>query len=244
MIRQSAFTAFLNDHVGGVATQMLHAVHITPYDPQAPITNSFAMEILVFLLLVLFFLIVRFSLSVEQPAAPQQVAEWIHGFVSEQAGSIIGEGSEHYVMFVSAVVIFILSCNLIGLIPGFQSPTAWETVTLGMALLVFVYYHFQAIRVNGVLGHAKHFVGPIWWIAWMMIPIEIVSHFARILSLSVRLYANMFAGGMVYLVFFSLVPFAFPVLFLGLHLGVALIQAYIFMLLTMIYLAEGTAHSH
>src|SRR5665213_1106565 len=151
MIRQTGFTAFLNDHVAGVATQLMHAVHVTPYDPQAPITNSFAMEVLVFLLLVLFFLIVRVSLNVEKPGAVQQLAEGIHGFVAEQADSIIGHGSERYVMFISTVVIFILSCNLIGLIPGLQSPTAWETVTLGMALLVFFYYHLQSIREVGNL---------------------------------------------------------------------------------------------
>ena len=113
-----------------------------------------------------------------------------------------------------------------------------------MALLCFLYYHYYGFREQGVLGYLKHFLGPIWWVAWMMLPIELISHFARILSLTVRLYANMFAGEMVTLVFFSLVPVAVPVVFMGLHLGVALIQAYIFMLLTMIYVSQAVAHDH
>src|SRR6202034_4622307 len=107
----------------------------------------------------------------------------------------------------------------------------------------FLYYHYYGVRENG-FGYVKQCVGPIWWISWMMLPIELISHFARILSLTVRLYANMFAGEMVTLVFFSLVPIGVPIVFMGLHLGVALIQAYIFMLLTMIYVSQAVAHDH
>jgi F-type H+-transporting ATPase subunit a len=124
------------------------------------------------------------------------------------------------------------------------TPTAKATVPLGLALLTFAYYHYQGIREQGVLGHAKHFMGPIWWIAWLMVPIEIISHLARVLSLTARLYANMFAGEMVTLVAFSLIPAILPVAFLGLHVAVALLQAYIFMLLAMIYLAEAVGHQH
>jgi F-type H+-transporting ATPase subunit a len=84
----------------------------------------------------------------------------------------------------------------------------------------------------------------VWWLAWLMFPIELVSHFARIMSLSVRLYANMFAGGLVTLVFFSLVPIGIPVAFLGLHLLVSVIQAFVFMLLVMIYLSVAVSHDH
>jgi F-type H+-transporting ATPase subunit a len=133
-------------------------------------------------------------------------------------------------------------CNLLGLLPGgFVSPTAKPWVPLGVAVLTFLYYNWHGLRTQGPVGYLKHFVGPIWWISWLMLPIEIISHLARILSLTVRLYANMFAGDMVVLVFFSLVPVAVPAIFLGLHLGVSLIQAYVFMLLTMIYLAQATA---
>ena len=168
----------------------------------------------------------------------------LHEFVSDQADSIIGPGAQRYVMFTTCVLAFVLLSNLLGLVPGLMAPTANPTVPLGVALLCFLYYNYHGIREQGALGHLKHFLGPIWWISWMMLPIELISHLARILSLTVRLYANMFAGEMVTLVFFSLVPIGVPVIFMGLHLGVALIQAYIFMLLTMIYVAQSVAHDH
>jgi F-type H+-transporting ATPase subunit a len=108
----------------------------------------------------------------------------------------------------------------------------------------FSYYNFYGVREQGVIGYIKHFCGPIWWMAPLLLPIEIVSHLARVMSLSVRLYANMFAGDLVTLVFFSLIPIGIPIIFLGLHLFVSLIQAFVFMLLTMIYLSLAVAHEH
>jgi F-type H+-transporting ATPase subunit a len=244
MHEPSLITDTLNKYFGNLATQVLHAVHVQPYNPQAPITETFAMEILVLGLLFLFFVLVRISLNIENPGPIQQVAEMLHGFVSGQADSIIGPGAQRYVMFTTCVLLFVLLSNLLGMIPGLIAPTSVPTVPLGVALLCFSYYHYYGLREQGVLGYLKHFLGPIWWISWMMLPIEIISHLARVLSLTVRLYANMFAGEMVTLVFFSLIPVAVPVVFMGLHLGVALIQAYIFMLLTMIYVSQAVAHDH
>ena len=171
------------------------------------------------------------------------MAEMLHGFVSDQADSIIGHGGQQFVMFTTVVLIFVLLSNVLGMVPGLIAPTSRATVPLGVALLCWFYYHYYGFREHG-FAYLKQFVGPIWWISWMMLPIELISHFARILSLTVRLYANMFAGEMVTLVFFSLVPIGVPIVFMGLHLGVALIQAYIFMLLTMIYVSQAVAHDH
>jgi F-type H+-transporting ATPase subunit a len=236
-------TATVNKYFGNLATQILHAVHVQPYNPQAPITETFAMELLVVGLLLIFFLLVRFSLSVESPGPIQQIAEMLNGFVSSQADSIIGPRGQEFVMYTTVVLIFVLTSNLLGMVPGLLAPTAKATVPLGVALLCWFYYHYFGIRENG-FGYFKQFIGPIWWVAPMMLPIEIISHLARILSLTVRLYANMFAGEMVTLVFFSLIPIGIPIVFMGLHLGVALIQAYIFMLLTMIYVSQAIAHDH
>jgi F-type H+-transporting ATPase subunit a len=237
------FTAFLNHYFAGVANALLALIHLHPQYPQAPITNSVAMEIVVVLALLVFFVIVRATLSVDKPGPAQHIAEILHGFVSEQAESIIGHDFERYVPFVTVVFIFILLSNLLSLLPGFISPTAKPWVPLGVATLTFLYYHYHGIRENGV-GYIKQFLGPIWWLAPLMLPIEIISHFARILSLTVRLYANMFAGDLVVLAFFSLIPIAFPAVFLGLHLLVSVIQAAVFMLLAMIYLGQATAHDH
>jgi len=237
-------TATLNKYFGNLATQVLNAVHVKPYNPQAPITETFAMELLVLGLLLIFFLLVRFSLSVENPGPIQQIAEMINGFVSSQADSIIGPGAQRHVMFVTCVLLFVLASNLLGMVPGLLAPTSIATVPLGVALLCWFYYHYHGLRELGPVGYTKQFLGPVWWIAPMMLPIEIISHLARILSLTVRLFANMFAGEMVTLVFFSLIPIGIPLIFMALHLGVAVIQAYIFMLLTLIYVSQAVAHEH
>jgi F-type H+-transporting ATPase subunit a len=242
-MEQLAFTELLNHHFGGPVLALLHAVGVQPKHPSAPISNSVAMEILVFLLLTLFFLAVRMRLSVDRPMPLQHVMEGIHGFADNLGHEIIGHGYEPFIPYLITLGLFILTCNLIGLVPGLESPTAVPIVPLGCALVTWFYYHFQGFRANG-LGYLKHFMGPVWWLAILMFPIEIFSHLARILSLTVRLFANMFAGEMVTLVFFSLVPLGVPIIFQGLHIGVAFIQTYIFVLLTCVYLGEAVAHEH
>src|SRR5439155_10860809 len=106
-----------------------------------------------------------------------------------------------------------------------------------------IYYQFQGFRASGA-GYLKHFLGPMWWLSPLMLPLEIISHLARLMSLTIRLYANMFAGDMVTLVFFSLIPLAVPVVFLGLHIGVALLQAYIFVLFSPVFFAVVLATVH
>jgi len=239
-----ALTRLLNQIFGGPVTSLLNAVGVHPANAAAPINDAFALELLIAGLLFAFFVAVRATLSVEKPAPVQQFAEMIHEFVGGQAEQIIGHGYEEFQSFITVIFLFILSCNLIGLIPGINSPTELETVTLALATATFVYYNFYGFKTQGILGYLGHFAGPVWWLAWLLFPIEIISHFARIMSLSVRLYANMFAGGLVTLVFFSLVPVGVPVVFLGLHLLVSVIQSFVFMLLVMIYLSLAVAHEH
>ena len=145
---------------------------------------------------------------------------------------------------MTCIFLFVLLNNLLGLIPGIVTPTSLPIIPLGIAVPTFIYYHYFGFKEQGFVGYMKHFAGPIWWIAWLLFPIEIISHFARIMSLTIRLYANMFASDLVTLVFFSLFPLAIPAVFLGLHAAVSLIQAYVFMLLAMIYLSQAVAHEH
>lgn len=243
MPTQLLLNKFLNAHFAAPVTGLLHSLHIRPAYAEAPITNAVAMELLVFMLLVAYFVVVRVSLSVEKPGGVQHLAEMTHEFVSDQGESIIGHGFESFTGYLTALFLFILVSNLIGLVPGLESPTANVVVPLGFALVTFIYYHFHGIRSNG-FGYIKQFLGPVWWISPLLLPIEIISHFARVLSLTVRLYANMFAGDLLTLVFFSLVPVGIPLIFLFLHVGVAAIQAYVFMLLAMIYLSLAVAHDH
>ena len=243
MPEQLWITAFLNKHFAVVTNTIMNAVHVPSPHPRAPITNYVAMELLVFVLLLIVFILVRVRLSVDDPGPLQHTFEGIDGFVANQAHEVIGHGYEGYVSYLATLGIFILTCNLIGLIPGFEAPTAIPSVPLGCALVTWVYYHLYGIRYNG-FGYIKHFLGPVWWLAPLMFVIEIASHLARILSLTVRLFANMFAGDMVTLVFFSLVPIGIPVIFMLLHIGVSFIQTYIFVLLATVYIGEAVAHEH
>ena len=252
-MEQLAFTALLNRLFGPQVLALLQALHIHPKHPATPITNTFAMELLVVLLLTAFFIAVRAQLSVERPGGLQHTMEVISGFVSNMGDEVIGHHSSKYVPYLVTLGMFILGCNLIGLVPGLESPTAVPVVPLGCALLTWFFYHFQGVRTNGPLGYLKHFMGPQdketpWYIRWflpiLLFPIEVFSHLARVMSLTIRLFANMFAGEMVTLVFFSLVPLVVPVLFEGLHVFVSLVQTYIFVLLASVYLGEATGQEH
>ncbi len=243
MPEQLWFTALLNRLFAGPVNALLQAVHIHPQYPEAPINNAVAMQLLVVLFLLLVFLVVRSRLSVDRPGALQHIFEGAHGFVEGQSQEIVGHHSEGFTPFLVALAFFILLCNLIGLIPGFESPTATPVVPLGCAICAFVYYQTQGFKHAGA-AYLKHFAGPMPALAPLMVPIELISHLARVLSLTIRLYANMFAGDMVTLVFFSLVPIGVPIIFLGLHIGVSLLQTYIFVLLTTVYLAGAVAEEH
>jgi F-type H+-transporting ATPase subunit a len=244
LVEQLPFTHLLNKMLAGPANAVLSAVHAQPANPEAPITNAVAMQVLVLLIMFLLFVLVRMRLSVDRPGGLQHMFEGLHGFIDGQSKEIIGHHHEPYTAFLVALFSYVLLCNLIGVIPGFESPTATPAVPLGLAICAFFYYNGKGIQKQGPLTYAKHFAGPMPALAPLMIPIETVSHLARVMSLTIRLFANMFAGDMVTLVFFSLVPLGVPVLFLGLHIGVSLLQAYIFALLTMVYLAGAVAEEH
>jgi F-type H+-transporting ATPase subunit a len=244
-MEQLAFTQFLNHLFSGPVLALLLALHIHPKYPAHPISDSFAMEVLVFLFLTLFFLAARMRLSVDSPGALQHVVEGIEGFIGDMAQETIGgHHYQRYVPYLVTLGLFILVANLLGLVPGLESPTGVPIVPLGCALVTWFYYHYHGVRENGVVGYLKHFMGPVWWLAPLMFLIEVFSHLARVLSLTIRLFANMFAGEMVTLVFFSLIPLFVPIIFQGLHIGVAVIQTYIFVLLACVYLGEATAHEH
>jgi F-type H+-transporting ATPase subunit a len=243
MPEQLWFTRLLNHWFAGPTDALLRSIHVAPQYPQAPISNAVAMELLVILFLLVLFLLVRSRLSVESPSGLQHIFEGLHGFIEGQSRDVIGPHSERFTPFLVALGLFILIANLFGVVPGLESPTAYAVVPLGCAVCAFFYYQAQGFRQSGI-GYLKHFLGPMWWLAPLMLPLEIISHLARVMSLSIRLYANMFAGDMVTLVFFSLIPVVIPVVFLGLHIGVALLQAYIFVLLVTVYLAGAVATEH
>ncbi|HLZ42952.1 MAG TPA: F0F1 ATP synthase subunit A [Candidatus Sulfotelmatobacter sp.] len=252
MPEQLWFTHLLNQLFAGPVTVFLRMLHIEPKYPTQPIANSFSMELIVFIFLVILFVLLRSRLSVESPGALQHSFEGIEGFVLGQSHEIIGHHVEHYTPFFAILFIFILICNLIGLIPGLESPTGVPVVPLGCAICAFLYYHAQGFKHAGA-KYLLHFFGPPMegmplvariLLACLMLPIELVSHFARLLSLTVRLWANIFAGDLITLVFFSMIPIGVPIIFSGLHIVVAILQAYVFMLLTIIYVSGAVAEEH
>jgi len=242
-MHQLPFTALLNHLCAGPVTALLTALGLHPAHPTAPIPDYVAMQILVFLLLILFFVAVRASLSVEKPNTLQHIMESAYEFMDTQSEEIIGHDNKRYLSYLITLGFFVLTCNLLGLIPFFETPTGAPVVPLGCAVVTWIYYHVHGLRANGP-GYIKHFMGPVLWLSPLMFLIEVCSHLARMMSLTVRLYANMFVGDMVTLVFFSMIPVAVPVIFLGLHLFVSLIQTLIFVLLAMVYLGEATAMEH
>ena len=252
MPEQLWFTHLLNDAFARPLAALLSALGIHMQYPQAPISNAVAMEVVVFCFLLVLFLIVRSRLSVESPGGLQHTLEGLVGFIEGQSHDVIGAHSERFTSYLVALGLFILVSNLLGLIPGFESPTGTPVVPLGCALCTFVYYQAHGFRHSGI-KYVAHFFGPPMKgmhsamrvaIAVLMFPIEIISHLARVLSLTVRLYGNMFAGDMVILVFVSLIPIAIPIVFIGLHIGVAFIQAYVFVLLATVYLAGAAGEAH
>lgn len=238
-----AITRVWNDLLGGVAASAMHAVGLSA-SPRTAINDTYALELTVAVCLIAFFVLVRLTLSVEKPNPAQQIAEMIHEFTGGHGEQVIGHGHERFQAFVTCVALFVVLNNLLGLLPRIDTPTAQPVVPLGIAVLTFLYYNFHGVRAQGPIGYLKHFAGPLWWLAPLLFPIEIISHLARVMSLTIRLFANMLASDLLTLVAFSMIPLAVPVAPLLLHFAVSLIQAYVFMLLAMIYLSQAVAQEH
>jgi F-type H+-transporting ATPase subunit a len=235
-------TGLFNQVLGTPAGALLNALHLH-YEPGHPWSNWMVCEILVVLAMVVFFGILRTRLSVDNPGKAQHVFELIYEFIHASAEEVVGHDGPKYLAFFGTIFLFILFMNLAGLIPGIESPTMDPVVPLGLAVVTFFFYHGTGLRANGA-GYIKQFLGPMLALAPLMLPIEIISHFARPLSLTVRLYANMFAGEQVYVTFVALTKVILPVIFIGLHLFVGVLQAYIFMLLAMVYVGGAVSHEH
>ena len=237
------FTELLNNYLAAPAQAALNLVGMHAANPDRPWANFVAMEILVALFIVVLFALLKARLSVDKPGKLQQTFELIYNFQRDQADEIIGHHDGHkYVAFAGTLFIFVLFGNLIGVIPSFESPTMFAPVPAGCAMATFLVYNILGLKEQGLIGYLKHFWGPIWWLGFLMFPIEIISHLARPMSLTIRLYANMVAGEKVTLVFLGLTYFLVPAVFMGLHVFVSLIQAFIFMVLTMIYIGGAVSH--
>jgi len=177
------------------------------------------------------------------PGRFQNVMEAILGGFDDLLTETMGPEGRKFFPLIATLGIYILTSNLLGLLPGFESPTANLNTTVSMALVVFVATHIVGIRRHGA-KYVKHFLGPIWWLTPLMLVIETVSHLARPLSLSVRLFGNIMGEDKVLAVVILLVPFLVPLPVFVLMIFTSFIQTVVFMLLTMMYIAGAMEEAH
>lgn len=176
------------------------------------------------------------------PKGAQNFMEAYLGGVLQMGIDVMGkEDARKYVPLIATIGLFVVIANLIGVIPGFEAPTAFLEMPLALAIVVFVYYNFEGIRRQGVIKYFKHFLGPVWWLYWLMFPIEIVSHFSRLVSLSFRLFGNVKGDDMFLMVILMLAPWALPLIPYALLTFMAFLQAFIFMMLTTVYIGSAIA---
>lgn len=207
------------------------------------VPTHLVLTILVSAIIIIFFKLTVKNLSLF-PGKMQNVLEMLLKAFRDMIDNAMDKEGRKFLPVIATMGIFIGVSNLLGLLPELGSPTANLNVTVGCAFFVFVYYHYQGIRKHGLFGYLKTFTGPIWWLAILFIPIEIISHFSRPLSLSIRLFGNIFGEDMVIIIIASLVPFIAPIPIMALAVITSLLQAYIFVMLTTIYLAGAMASEH
>jgi F-type H+-transporting ATPase subunit a len=176
------------------------------------------------------------------PKGTQNLMEAYISGVLKMGTDVMGqENARKYVALVATIGLFVGIANLIGIVPGFEAPTAFLEMPLTLALVVFVYYNYVGIKEQGVIKYFKHFMGPVWWLYWLMFPIEIVSHFSRLVSLSFRLFGNVKGDDMFLMVILMLAPWVLPMIPFALLTFMAFLQAFIFMMLTYVYLGGAIA---
>lgn len=263
------FTVYLNRLLAKPVLALLAALHIHPESTTYPIPNHIAMEVLALLIAVIFFLWLRARISVDKPGSTQQCMEALltnsMGVgVRDLLEDNVGHEAKKYVAMLGSIGIFVLLNNLVSLVPTLESPTAQVSVPLGCAIVVFIYYNWTGIVKHGPLGHGKHFLGPVLAMSPIMLPIEIVSNLARLLSLTVRLWVNMLVSETLYVLFLGLmlelsiflehlnkagyvgavIPLLGPIPFILLHIFVAVLQAFVFTILPVIYVAGAVSEEH
>jgi F-type H+-transporting ATPase subunit a len=222
--------------IPGINTLPPHTVHAT----------------LVMLLLVVFAFIANRQLASARAAgnalipddrlSARTLAELLVGGVQNLATGVLGPRGERYVALFGSFFIFILVGNLMGLLPGFAPPTSDFNITFGLGVASFLAYNAIGIQAQGLVNYLKHFVGPIWWLAFLMVPLELIDNLVRPVSLALRLFGNMTGDHLVLEIFTDLTKLVVPVAFYMLGAFVSLIQAFVFTLLTIIYVSLAVGH--
>jgi F-type H+-transporting ATPase subunit a len=242
MHESSPVSVFLNTYIFDPIARML-GIHLQAGHHALP--DPIVMILLIAIALIIFAAWLGRKLSVENPSPVQHLIEVIFEAIQNLMKQVIGPDSSRFTPIIGTLAVYILIGNIIGMVPGFISPTSSLNVTASCGLTVFVYYNYQGIRKHGFLKYMKHFGGPVVWLAPLLFLIEIISHLARPFSLSVRLFGNIFAEE---LIISSLNQYIFPffvstiVMFLALLLST--IQSFIFIMLTMVYISGAVEVAH
>jgi F-type H+-transporting ATPase subunit a len=237
----------VNALLGPAVAALLRALGRPVPDPAHVIPDYLVMILLIATGLVVLGLITRSRLSVDNPGRLQIVLEDSMSGLHWLLDDWIGPKGRRYVPLIGTLALLIWISNVAGLVPGLMAPTSNINVTLGCAITVFVYYHVQGIKEQGLFRYLLHFAAPPGAplaLAPIMLPIELISHLARVMSLSLRLFGNIFGEELVILILASLIPFLVPLPMMFLGLLTATLQAAIFVILTMIYIAGAIASEH
>lgn len=222
----------------GPVNHLWHSVqHAWAWD----IPDHVIMAMLVLLISCIVFPLASRRLSKDNPGGFQQMLELVVGGLKNLLHDIVGHEGERFLPIIGAFAVFIFVSNIFGLFYFLQPPTSNPNTTFALSISAFLYYNYVGIRSQGLLHYLKHFAGPIWWLAVLMFPIEIIGNFARILSLSMRLFGNIFGEHTATGIFMGLVPVIVPWPMMALGIFGAVLQTFVFIMLTMVYISGAVA---
>ena len=205
------------------------------------VPDHIVMALLVLLISCIVFPLVSRRISHDNPGGFQQFLELLVGGLKNLLNDIVGPHSERYLYIIGGFAVFIFISNIFGIFFFLQPPTANTNTTFGLGLVAFLYYNYVGIRKQGIVHYLLHFGGPIWWLFPLMFIIEIIGHFARILSLGMRLFGNIFGEHTATGIFMGMLPFVVPWPMMGLGIFGALLQTFVFIMLTMVYIGGAVA---
>jgi len=220
------------------APLFLHHLNLGFWDVPALIVYTW----IVMGILIVTAIVVRGNLQTI-PGGLQNVMEMFFSGLKDFTVSTMGPHGLDYFPLLATAALYIVLCNLIGIVPGFESPTSNLNTTLACALVVFSMTHIVGLQKHG-FKYIKHFMGPVLPLVWLMFPIEVIGHLARPVSLSLRLFGNIKGEDLVILILFLLVPYLIPSAMMAVAVFTSFVQAFVFVLLTMLYLAGAMEHAH
>jgi F-type H+-transporting ATPase subunit a len=230
------------EHEGSILYGPVNAVwHSVQHRWVWDIPDHVIMAALVLLICAIVFPLATRRISRDNPGPVQHLLELTVGGLKTLLHDIIGHDGDKFLYIIGAFTCFIFISNMFGLFFFLAPPTSNPNTTFALSISAFLYYNYKGIRAHGLLHYLKHFAGPVWWLAPLMFPIELIGNFARILSLSMRLFGNIFGEHTATGIFMGLIPLVVPWPMMALGIFGAFLQTFVFIMLTMVYISGATA---